>query len=326
LTITGCTRESSVVVDGRNGTESTEVSVAFVDVGFVQNGRIDIDVRGAGIRIEACLEENCTRPEVNITRCTFANKALFLDGRGPVLELQSCTFTANKASNMSIPANSSLFDDSNLLDGASTRGGGAVFVESPLQLTVIDSNFSENTASLAGGAIRLEFEGLNDQVESTVNVFFEGNTFYKNSVSSLIDVENGLQPTQLELSSAGGALFMRSHSTTAQKFLLQRSTFEQNSGFGGGALYIQSLMGSTQNVISCLFTGNEADGLGGAILVSDASLMVNGSTFIQNKARTGGGIFVLPNSNVIAGPDIATGNLTVFEHNIALNVLYFVTT
>jgi len=256
-----------------------------------------------------------SRPEVNITRCTFANNAaviggsvygtncalritgssfvsntalysggaVFLDGRGPVLELQSCTFTANRAANMSISASSSLFEDSSAhLDAATVRGGGAMFLGTASRLTVIDSNFSENTADLAGGAIRLEIEDLNDQAESTVIVSFEDNLFYKNSISCLEISENSVDPTHPELFSMGGALFVRSPSTTALNMTVLNSTFEQNSARGGGALYIQSSLRSIHHIKSCVFTGNEACGLGGAILVAAGLLKINGSSFVRN--------------------------------------------
>lgn len=103
----------------------------------------------------------------------------------------------------------------------------------------------------------------------------------------------------------GGAFYVNTNATLA----LESCAFTSNTAVNGGAIY--STSGLT--VSSCTFTGNQAtggSGNGGALSVSGgAGLIVTGSSFADNTAFQGAGMF--------AGAGNATITDTVFQHNTA---------
>eukprot|EP00210_Caulerpa_lentillifera_P004303 g4106.t1 len=351
MTITGCTNASAVIVDGRNQSADAEISASFVDVGFIQNGKMDSNVAGAGVRIDSCLGNNCVRPKVIVTSCTFEDNAatvggaiygtncevrisdstftnnsallsggaVFLNERSPRLEIQSCAFSNNRVTIISANEPSDVFRGALSASNTTIGGGGALFLGTPLEFLVRDALFNENSAGSGGGAIRLKYEDSDDLLDLSVNASIEWSIFRRNSVARSGVADIGGEATTLEIHNMGGALFILTHASIALKLSIVSSTFEDNSAYGGGAAYIHTASEIFQFIRNCCFIGNEADGIGGAIVVRVSFIVINGTSFIRNKARLGGGVHISRDCHVIAGTDNYTDNLTVFEYNTALD-------
>eukprot|EP00210_Caulerpa_lentillifera_P004309 g4112.t1 len=350
MTLTGCSNASAIIVDGRNQSADAEISASFVNVRFIQNGRMDSHVTGAGVRIDSCLDNSCARPNVTVTSCTFEDNAaivggsiygtncemrisdstftnnsallsggaVFLNGKSPVLVVQSCTFSNNRAANISISEHSAAFTRALSASNTTIRGGGALFAGTPLELIVRDSIFTDNSAGFGGGAIRIECEKFNNLLASSVNVSIQRTTFRTNCIHSLSVVDTRTQAA-IQIHNMGGALFILSQASIALQLSIVDSTFEENSAHGGGAAYIHTASEVFQSIRNCVFSGNDANGLGGAIVIRLSFLSINGTRFIRNKAQLGGGVHISRDCHVIIGSDNATGNSTVFEYNAALD-------
>eukprot|EP00210_Caulerpa_lentillifera_P004308 g4111.t1 len=351
MSLTGCSNASAVIVDGRNQLADAEISASFVNVGFIQNGKMDCHVTGAGVRIDSCRGNNCARPNVTVKSCAFEDNAaavggaiygtncemrisestftnnsvllsggaVFLNERSPRLEIQSCTFTNNRATSISINEPSAVFRGALSASNTTIRGGGALFLGTPLEFLVRDSVFNENSAGSGGGAIRLKYEDSDNPLASSVNASIQNTTFCANNVhySNITDTES--LATTLNIHNMGGALFILSQSTIELQLSVANSIFKENSAYGGGAAYIHTASETLQSIRNCRFIGNVADSIGGAIVARLTFLSINGTRFIRNQARLGGGVHVSRDCHLIVGTDNYTDNVTVFEYNTALD-------
>lgn len=177
---------------------------------------------------------------------------------GPVMQLSGCTFASNGTT-----ASSSI--------GAGLRVSGV----GPGEVMVYGCTFSSNSAYM-GGAI------LHDaQAElSMEDCVFAGNV-----------AEN-----------RAGAVFLNNVGGTP--IAITSCTFTGNSvlsGVGGGAIFLDGDAAEVQTcfITDCLFQGNSVWSLGGAIhFQPNAPLsnqyLIRGSSFIDNSATVGGGIYVVP--------------------------------
>jgi predicted outer membrane repeat protein len=80
------------------------------------------------------------------------------------------------------------------------------------------------------------------------------------------------------LNQDGGGLLV---TASPLRMTITDTTFEQNSGFNGGAV---SVTGGSLSLIRCTFLQNRAGYWGGAVQSADSSLTVSGSVFIGNTA------------------------------------------
>jgi hypothetical protein len=171
------------------------------------------------------------------------------------LHIRDCAFTDNRADQL----------------------GGAVFIESDGEMTIVGSAFTGNQAPY-GGAIHNMLSGL-----TVVNTIFSSNASTSEGGGALAtDGASG------EIDDAEGGIIS-----------LCGCVFEDNQGVGeGGGAYLFAYPPDELRVNLCLFENNSivaTDGgaLGGGLRTGNATLVLANSTFVGNHADThGGGMWV----------------------------------
>ena len=142
-------------------------------------------------------------------------------------------------------------------DDATGRGGGMINITGPG--AVRNCSFYGNRASQNGGALYME-----DSTLEVTDCTFSGNA-----------------------ADSGGAIYNNGSAS-----LIQRCFFESNFavlGEGGG---IHSMNSPAPEVEGCTFFKNEADNRGGGMHIMN-NARVRASTFTENEAADGGGIFAI---------------------------------
>ena len=160
--------------------------------------------------------------------------------------------------------NNSVFKGNKVLDVENGLGGAIDFASA--NATLLNSNFTENTAAF-GGALNVESNGGSTYVN---NSRFEDNKAYVH----------------------GGAIHLQASSVT-----LNNTIFYENEANNGGALFVGGA-GLTNYVYNSNFENNTAnDGHGGAInwLASEGHIIA--SNFTGNTAGVGGAIYLNGNSS-----------------------------
>ncbi|GAB4377245.1 MAG: hypothetical protein Kow00121_26120 [Elainellaceae cyanobacterium] len=175
----------------------------------------------------------------------------------------------------------------NFVNGRATTGanisekeGGAIKVRDYSVLTVENSTFRNNSAG-RGGAVRIGYGGGLTVRNST----FDGN--------------NGTSAND-SFSAGAIATFGAGGPTGAGKLVIEGSTFTNNKGVNGGAVY--NLLGPV-TIKNSVFRNNESRKEGGAVFTDGASgsekdtvggkITIEGSRFEGNKAVAGGGALYL---------------------------------
>lgn len=144
--------------------------------------------------------------------------------------------------------------------------GGAIYVAgSNANVKIINSNFTGNTATHAGGIIYLDGG----------NLTFQNNTVTENTSANL-----------------AGALLIDSLGSS----VIENNTFQHNSTMNGGAIQLLSVSGATITIRQNLFSENVASNYGGAIYENfghtTTNLLIENNTFYANSALAGGGVKV----------------------------------
>ncbi|NJL58022.1 hypothetical protein HC928_25080 [bacterium] len=223
---------------------------------------------------------------------TLANQNITLTG-GEIKITKNLTIDGTGAANLTISGNntSRIFLIEKFLNvtvrnlrlingktfGTSSAGeGGAIQVRDYSSLKVQNSTFKGNRAS-RGGAIRVGYGGSLTVLRST----FDGN-----DGSSAND---GFSAGAIATFGAGG-------STGQGKLVIENSTFINNKGSMGGAVY--NLLGPV-TIKNSVFKNNTSTQEGGAVFTDGASgsnrdtvggkIIIEGSRFEGNKAIAGGG-------------------------------------
>ncbi len=206
--------------------------------------------------------------------------------------------------------------DTLILKNGNAEKGAAVYVEAGNVLAVNKVNFIDNTAVYRGGAIYSEgtvnvanslFDG-NDITFRTKNDDNGGAAIYnKNGVLSIVDsnITNNLKDIVIRNGNAGDLLV--GVVVTSGETVIKGSYFANNTGSWGGAISSLGYLNDneyTLTVMDSKFEGNNAT-FGGAIFVESAKLIVQNSTFENNKGvgvgssgtsnTQGGAIVVFPN-------------------------------
>lgn len=255
---------------------------------------------------------------------------------GIVTEFEGNTFNNNTASQLHVEnienANTTITQYSGL--------GGAIYTNK--DLTVDNSEFTENNAATGGGAIYNNY----NIVDSNLTV--KNSKFTNNTAKSVIETttqttdRNG-QPvtnTRTEIQGVGGAidtngnLFVENSqfdgnlagssggaiSSTGRNINIKNSSFNGNIAedkyIGGGAIH--SINNGTVNIENSTFTSNEAKANGGALYVGGGTTQITDTNFINNKAGKKGGAIAV--GNVYAAEDeyspTTTLNITAKDKDV----------
>jgi hypothetical protein len=269
--------DNSLHVVESTGTDSTAVLDGVVIESAVESGLVNL----AG--------------SPSIANCIFRNSsARYARGgglhcEGGRLTLSSCMFETN-------------------LSGS----GGAIFATGA-DLTLLDCHFSRNWGALEGGAICcIDADLALSRCTLELNGALEGGAIHQTG-GTLTLVECTFETNAADRGGAAAfaaetvlmtrCVFARNWAlreggaleNAGAPLTLDECTFSGNAAAEGGALYAFRLTSpliadhSGTTVTSCLFTGNRALSIGGALHSAYVELTIHGCTFAGNWAPTAGG-------------------------------------
>ena len=233
-----------------------------------------------------------------IERCSFFNNSAVYGDGGAVYVSSSYSSTIitsneNVYENNSAYNNGGVFfisgtsmsttitDCSFINNRAINSNGGALHVSGSRTVSINGNTFTNNTAGRDGGAIFL----------STTSAINAGNEFVNNTadddggalfVSSGSTANGGNHFINNRASDEGGALYISGSSTNNDNTFINNTAND-----AGGAIYASGSITDTGNT----FSSNRANNNGGALYVSGSSrtVVIGGSTLINNRVRNGGG-------------------------------------
>jgi predicted outer membrane repeat protein len=231
------------------------------------------------------------------------NKGISIDGSGaPNLTVSGNNSTrilvVEKFLNVNIK---NLNFTSGKTEGVGSAGeGGAIQVRDYSTLTVENSKFTNNKAS-RGGAIRVGYGG---------GLTVRGSTFDSNDGTLAND---GFSAGAIATYGAGGA-------AGKGKLVIENSTFTNNKGVNGGAVY--NLLGPV-TIKNSVFKNNTSTREGGAIFTDGADgderdtvggkILIESSQFEGNKATAGGGALYLWTYN---GDEVVIKDSTILGNSV----------
>ncbi len=184
------------------------------------------------------------------------------------------------------------FSESRFIGNQALDGwGGAIEVEWYSLLQVLGSHFEGNTATAAGGAISQWYETsgiVRDSSFARNSAVASGGAWYWNPYQGRADSLNLIASTFEDNASGswGGAVY----GSWADRFDIAESVFHRNTAAGnGGGIAIYTATGVT--IHRSEFCGNDA-ALGGAAQIEWADTdRVTNTTFVDNLATRGAGLF-----------------------------------
>ena len=204
----------------------------------------------------------------------------------------------------------------------STSAGGAIYLKTIGNTSIIRTNFSNNLASSNGGALFVITSQLNSLLEIIDCVFLENNSTnsggaiylkwvgntslirnnFSNNLASYcgaIDITASLVNSLIEIMNCffrennstnyGGAIYMEKSGNTS----IKKSSFSNNLVFiNGAAIHLfASLSNSLIEIIDCVFMDNNSTSLGGAVyLKMIGNISIIRGYFSNNFAYNGGAI------------------------------------
>ena len=188
-----------------------------------------------------------------------------------------------------------------LQNNSAVRGGGIYNFEGII--TVIDSEFADNTVSSGGGGIYTRSPGQLAISGSTFigNDAYDGGAVYKQGGD--VTIVNSLLTGNSAATSGGGILSQNSGSLTLENsqilsntalyggginhtnsISITNSTFAYNIAQEGGGIFLST---GTHTVVNTTVSNNTATDLSGG-LASYGDLTLRNSTIVQNRAVNGG--------------------------------------
>lgn len=208
------------------------------------------------------------------------NNNLTIDGNGYTIDLGGKIRFLNINSNKVV-----ILKNINVKNGGGNSEAGAIRSEKS-HLTIINSNFTDNSASLRGGVIY--FREGNFTLE---NCSFSGNTIGSYGGGA---VYTSPETNQIKINIIGSS-FDDNHATyggavyvnTGCNVNLINSNFTANIGSGGGAIYTCSNI----EITDVLFSANNATN-GGVVYISNTAPKFMNDSFTNNHANSGGVVYV----------------------------------
>ena len=213
-----------------------------------------------------------------------------------------------------------VIDDSNSTNAKMNAGGGAIFYEG-LKGTLVNVSISNTLATGNGGAIywkggspanieNISITYSKTEVTNSTNTA-DGGAIYATTVAQLNNVHiEGAHAHKDSGDVHGGAIFLRNGQTLNNVTVVGSRATTDNGTSYGGAIYSERTTGSTSlGVYNSTFEENNAD-LGGGIYFNKITGRIFDSSFTGNVAnRDGGAVYGI-------GGDILTYTST-FDHNSA---------
>ncbi len=214
------------------------------------------------------------------TSSIIINNNLTIDGNGYTIDLGDKIRFLNINSNKVV-----ILKNINVKNGGGNSEAGAIRSEKS-HLTIINSNFTDNSASLRGGVIY--FREGNFTLE---NCSFSGNTIGSYGGGA---VYTSPETNQIKINIIGSS-FDDNHATyggavyvnTGCNVNLINSNFTANIGSGGGAIYTCSNI----EITDVLFSANNATN-GGVVYISNTAPKFMNASFTNNHANSGGVVYV----------------------------------
>lgn len=307
ITIDGSSLSSNIKLDGAS---SLPILVGIGNENLITIKNIDFSNAQYGINhsfgalqvINSSFSGNDTgiqsETQLTITNTSFSENATGIVNFG-VLQVEDSSFSNNGRGIY----NEEVFDlslpgDATIVRSSFTQNYQGGIKNQNGTLTVTNSSFTNNTSEYGGGI-------ENNGTSSVSNSQFTNNT----------------------VTQVGGGIFNSGNLT------LTTSTFTgNNSGENGGGIYSSGGM----EAVSSTFSGNTAVNLGGGIsVVGGVDLQMTNSTFDNNSASQGGGVYfdaesyyapsVLKNNTIASNPGgglyINNGNLELFSNILANSII-----
>ena len=229
-----------------------------------------------------------------------------------------------------------------------SAGGGAVFVRKMGVMKVYDGRITQNTSTVAGGAITLQAKSgtaagaklymyggeLTDNTAiKTDGTYKNGGAIYTGS-GCILELENvtirgntALAGGAIHTGAVGGTIKLKNcviegntatgtegggafYSSYASFQLTDCEILDNKAPNGGGGVAYTKTSGEYE-LINCTVKGNEGKTAGGAIRLQDkVNLTVTGSTFTENKSGSGGSVIYYQNYCQVSLKDTTiTGNI-----------------
>ena len=270
-----------------------------------------------------------------------------------IVEILECYFKGNEALRFGgaisifgkkLVIRSSLFENNTAMSKyQSNTRGGAVFVNTKIISEVLNCSFSQNEATLAGGAIStqgkilvIKFSIFEYNAALTKYTSFSWGGAVYSYTDSILEILNCSFKWNKATSGEGAV------STNGKTLTIKSSLFEYNVGIRGGAVYTAAE--AIIEILECHFKGNEGTPFGGAIfifgkkLIITSSLFENNTVVNKNQSITAGGAAFLhtdvateilncsfnQNEATFSGGAIATTGKTLiiksslFKHNVGM--------
>jgi predicted outer membrane repeat protein len=265
LTVTNCEFSSNSASQNGGAIYNDQAPTSISNCSFTQNRA---DVQGGAVSVN--------RAGATVDRSQFSGNASGLGGA-----------LAGYDSDVSI--SNSQFSSNTAALGQSTRGGAVwLNLQSP---EIRNCTFSDNVAGSLGGAV---------EVNNTPQAIISDCNFIDNSavnggggVSGLWDLQSP-EPsvTVLRCSFQGNSSGLEAGAIYSYycHFLIQETTFISNTGANGGAIMLDYALDKPTRVERCIFIGNSATTVGGAIRCYEQSVEVENSLFVSNSAPNAGAI------------------------------------
>ena len=196
-------------------------------------------------------------------------------------------------------------ENCHLLSNTATQGGAVAATSGSVIMS--SSKLWNNQATLVGGAFSIGGATtcyLNDTMVQ-LNRAVTGGGALSLTDMAFLNANNTIFLLNMATKGSGGAVSMSLHSSCS----LESTHFSANVAMDGGALSLSDLTSCTLQ--QCLFLGNLGDLSGGAASLSKEAVMrVHSTSFVENRAESGGAV-------VASGSSAFSGTLSSFFNNTA---------
>ena len=257
---------------------------------------------------------------MNATNTNFTSNVAKNDGgalRVFTAKINHSIFTGNNATNTAgalkvvydtVVSNSS-FINNHISGNGGTYGGGAISATGTntisTTLTIYDSNFTRNSVSSFGGAIRgdayttILVNNSNFSNNRANGTSRDGGALYILSSNSKVSNSTFINNTATRY---GGDIYWSGTSG-----IVEYSNFTgSNATTSGGSIYV---VGDSTKIIYSNFTSHHAS-TGGAVYISGSDVTLNNTIFKNNNATSGGAIYATGSSSIITYSNFTGNNAT----------------